>query len=91
MAHGDEIAIEVGDNPEAIPTAQARQESFVVSYAFEGLVDEATRDARVNRVVTTDALGNPATALSFNGADYPTAGKSGYDQRLIQLGFKYSF
>jgi hypothetical protein len=47
--------------------------------------------AAVNRVVQTDALGNPLAALSFNGADYPTAGKSGYDQRLIQLGFKYSF
>jgi len=47
--------------------------------------------AGVNRVVQTDALGNPLSALSFNAADYPTAGKSGYDQRLIQLGFKYSF
>ena len=47
--------------------------------------------AGVNRVVTTDAQGNPTTTLLFNGTDYPTAGKSGYDQRLIQLGFKYSF
>jgi TonB dependent receptor len=47
--------------------------------------------AGVNRIVTTDAVGNPVTTLLFNGADYPTAGKSGYDQRLIQLGFKYSF
>ena len=45
----------------------------------------------VNRIIPTDALGNPATALSFRGQDYPTAGKSGYDQRLIQLGFKYAF
>jgi hypothetical protein len=45
----------------------------------------------VNRVIPTDALGNPLSAISFNGADYPTAGKSGYDQRLVQLGFKYSF
>jgi hypothetical protein len=47
--------------------------------------------AGVNRVVKTDALGNPTTTLLLNGADYPVAGKSGYDQRLIQLGFKYSF
>ena len=47
--------------------------------------------AGVNRVVATDALGNPTTALSFRGEDYPLSGKSGYDQRLIQLGFKYSF
>jgi hypothetical protein len=45
----------------------------------------------VNRIVTTDALGNPMSALLFNGKEYPTAGKSGYDQRLIQLGFKYAF
>jgi len=45
----------------------------------------------VNRVVATDALGNPTVTLLYSGKDYPTAGKSGYDQRLIQLGFKYSF
>jgi hypothetical protein len=37
--------------------------------------------AAVNRVVTTDALGNPTGTLSFRGADYPLTGKSGYDQR----------
>ena len=47
--------------------------------------------AGVNRVVATDALGNPAAPLSFRGEDYPLSGKSGYDQRLMQLGFKYSF
>jgi hypothetical protein len=47
--------------------------------------------AGVNRVVATDALGNPSTPISFRGEDYPLSGKSGYDQRLIQLGFKYSF
>jgi hypothetical protein len=47
--------------------------------------------AGVNRVVATDAQGNPASPILFNGRDYPTAGKSGYDQRLIQLGVKYSF
>jgi hypothetical protein len=45
----------------------------------------------VNRVVATDAQGNPTATLLFNANDYPTSGKSGYDQRLIQLGFKYSF
>src|SRR6185312_11710693 len=35
--------------------------------------------AGVNRVITTDALGNPAAPIVINGADYPTAGKSGYD------------
>jgi hypothetical protein len=47
--------------------------------------------AGVNRVIATDALGNPLAPISFRGEDYPTAGKSGYDQRLIQLGFKYIF
>src|SRR5262245_19686142 len=47
--------------------------------------------AGVNRVVATDPLGNPTSPILLNGADYPTAGKTGYDQRLIQLGFKYSF
>jgi hypothetical protein len=47
--------------------------------------------AGVNRVVTTDASGVPATTLLFNGREYPNAGKSGYDQRIMQLGLKFSF
>jgi hypothetical protein len=47
--------------------------------------------AGVNRVVTTDALGNPASPIVFDGSDYPTAGKSGYDQRTMQLGLKFIF
>ena len=45
----------------------------------------------MNRVVTTDALGNPSAPLSFDAKDYPTAGKSGYDQRQMQLGVKVTF
>ena len=47
--------------------------------------------AGVNRVVTTSALGVPAATLLFNGREYPNAGKSGYDQRIMQLGLKFSF
>ena len=47
--------------------------------------------AGVNRVVTTDALGNPTGADPDRRRDYPTAGKTGYDQRLLQLGFKFTF
>jgi hypothetical protein len=47
--------------------------------------------AGVNRVIPTDPVGNPQSPISFNAADYPTAGKSGYDQRLMQIGFKYLF
>jgi len=45
----------------------------------------------VNRVVPTDAAGNPVSPLSFNASDYPDAGKSGYDQRQMQLGVKVVF
>ena len=47
--------------------------------------------AGVNRVVTTDALGNPSSPILIDGNDYPTAGKTGYDQRLMQLGLKFTF
>jgi hypothetical protein len=47
--------------------------------------------AGVNRVVTTDAQGNPVNVLVFDGGAYPTAGKSGYDQRTMQLGVKFAF
>ena len=42
--------------------------------------------AGVNRVVTTDALGNLASPLP---STFP--GNSGYDQRQMQLGVKFSF
>ena len=50
--------------------------------------------AGVNRVLpqaAVDAQGNALVPIVLNGADYPVAGKSGYDQRTMQLGFKYSF
>ncbi|HET7698354.1 MAG TPA: hypothetical protein VFK57_21740, partial [Vicinamibacterales bacterium] len=43
----------------------------------------------VNRVIRTDALGNPESPLLLDGRDYPDAGKSGYDQRTMQIGIKY--
>jgi len=47
--------------------------------------------AGVNRTVATDTIGNPASPISTDGDDYPDAGKSGYDQRIMQLGFKFTF
>jgi hypothetical protein len=47
--------------------------------------------AGVNRVVRTSALGVPETPFLFNASDYPNAGKSGYDQRTMQLGVKFTF
>ncbi|HEY7058126.1 MAG TPA: TonB-dependent receptor, partial [Vicinamibacterales bacterium] len=47
--------------------------------------------AGVNRAIVTDALGNPSSPVIIDAADYPTAGKSGYDQRLLQLGLKFTF
>jgi outer membrane receptor protein involved in Fe transport len=50
-----------------------------------------TNIAGVNRVVATDALGNPLAPIVFDGSGYPDAGKSGYDQRIMQLGAKFIF
>ncbi len=43
----------------------------------------------VNRVVTTSPQGVPAQTLVFTGTNYP--GRSGYDQRTMQLGLKFAF
>jgi hypothetical protein len=40
----------------------------------------------VNRVVTTDAAGNPVAAIPN-----PFPGTAGYDQRIMQVGFKVTF
>ena len=42
-----------------------------------------------NSVVTTDAAGNPTTALPSDGYGFPSA--TGYEQRKFQLGFKVRF
>jgi hypothetical protein len=47
--------------------------------------------AGVNREIRTNTAGTPESPVLLNGRDYPLAGKSGYDQRIMQLGFKYSF
>lgn len=43
----------------------------------------------VNSVVTTDALGNPASPIPSKGGDFPASG--GYEQRQLQLGFRVTF
>ena len=45
--------------------------------------------AGVNRVVTTDALGVPATAVPTPAVGF--AGTSAYDQRIMQVGIKFVF
>ncbi|HET6955777.1 MAG TPA: TonB-dependent receptor [Vicinamibacterales bacterium] len=45
--------------------------------------------AGINTVVTTDAAGNPVTAIPTD--PYGFSGASGYEQRKFQLGFKVRF
>jgi len=45
--------------------------------------------AGINTVVTTDAAGNPTTAIPSDPYGFP--GASGYEQRKFQLGFKVRF
>ena len=45
--------------------------------------------AGVNRIVTTDALGVPGTAVPTPAVGF--AGTSAYDQRIMQVGFKFIF
>jgi hypothetical protein len=45
--------------------------------------------AGINTVVTTDAAGNPVTAIPAD--PYGFSGASGYEQRKFQLGFKVRF
>jgi TonB dependent receptor-like, beta-barrel len=51
--------------------------------------------AGVNRVVATDTAGNPSVNISdttaTGTAGQPFTGTSGYDQRIMQIGFKVTF
>ena len=40
------------------------------------------------RIVTTDLAGNPATPIPEDGDSFPVAGRSGYEARQFQVGFK---
>jgi hypothetical protein len=50
-----------------------------------------TNIAGVNRIIATDVFGNPTSPIVFDGSAYPDVGKSGYDQRVMQLGAKIAF
>jgi len=43
----------------------------------------------VNRIIQTDALGNPLAAIPTDGSGFPAT--AGYEQREFQLGFKIYF
>jgi hypothetical protein len=43
------------------------------------------------RVVTTDVAGNPLTPIPADGDSFPVAGRSGYESRQFQIGFKFYF
>jgi len=45
----------------------------------------------IARIVTTDAAGNPATPIPPDGDSFPVAGRSGYEARQFQVGFKFYF
>jgi hypothetical protein len=47
--------------------------------------------AGVNRVITTTPAGVPVGTLITRASELSDAGKSGYDQRQMQLGVKFSF
>jgi len=43
------------------------------------------------RIVTTDAAGNPATPIPADGDSFPVSGRTGYEARQFQIGFKFYF
>ena len=43
------------------------------------------------RIVTTDIAGNPLTPIPEDGSSFPVAGRSGYEARQFQIGFKFYF
>jgi hypothetical protein len=43
------------------------------------------------RIVTTDVAGIAATPIPPDGDSFPIAGRSGYEARQFQIGFKFYF
>ena len=65
-----------------LPMSSTRAELFLEA---KNLFNRENISA-VNRVITTDVSGNPLVAIPN-----PFAGTAGYDQRIIQVGFKVIF
>jgi hypothetical protein len=45
----------------------------------------------IARIVTTDTAGNPVSPIPPDGSSFPIAGRSGYEARQLQVGFKFYF
>ena len=71
-----------------VPLADARR--IELFFEAKNLFNTENLSA-VNRVITTSAAGVPSAPLVTDGADFPDAGKLGYDQRQMQLGLKFIF
>ncbi|MBE3132658.1 MAG: TonB-dependent receptor [Acidobacteria bacterium] len=71
-----------------IPVRGAMKGEVVVE--FKNLFNNR-QTAGVNRTVATDAAGNPVSPIPSSADAFPMAGRSGYEARQFQLGFKFNF
>src|SRR5207237_1278687 len=55
------------------------------------IAPEASSSTAGAAILNNNQLGNVTGSIPLNGSQYPTSGKSGYDQRLMQLGLKFAF
>lgn len=71
-----------------IPLAGAMKAEILAE--FKNLFN-TLQTAGVNRVITTSADGTPIAAIPEEAENFPTAGRSGYESRQFQIGFKFNF
>ena len=61
-----------------------------ISAEFKNLLNTLQTSA-VNRVLVTDSVGNPLNPLPTRAEDLPSTGRTGYEQRQMQIGLKLHF
>ena len=71
-----------------IPISGARKAEVLVE--VKNLFNTQQTSA-IARVITTDTLGVPASAIPADGSAFPIAGRGGYEARQLQIGFKFRF
>lgn len=73
-----------------IPISGARRAEILAE--FKNLFNNPQTSAFNNlRVIATDTRGTPLATIPSSGSDFPTAGRSGYEARQFQIGFKFHF
>ena len=91
----------VGCTQESAETKATHHRERAIAYFDKGEYREAILEFKnvfnnrqtsaIPRIITTDAAGVPLAPIPAEGDAFPVAGRSGYESRQFQIGFKFYY